>query len=129
MTPSYAARGRIGALVRASRYPAETLTVAATAGFRRRFEREVDPDGLLDPEDRQRRADLAFRAHMARLALRSASARASKRGPRDLAAPRAPVDESTALKKIATGLASVATEPATTPALLDEALPNDRPAT
>jgi hypothetical protein len=40
-----------------------------------RFEKQVDPDGTLDPAERARRADQAMRAHMARLALKSAQAR------------------------------------------------------
>lgn len=52
---------------------------ARTAPARRtaleRFERQVDPDGRLNPAERARRAEQAMRAHMARLALRSAQAR------------------------------------------------------
>jgi len=40
-----------------------------------RFEDEVDPDRQLFPDERQRRAQAAMRAHMARLALRSAKSR------------------------------------------------------
>ena len=40
-----------------------------------RFEREVDADGILNPVERARRADMAMRAHMSRLALKSAQAR------------------------------------------------------
>jgi hypothetical protein len=40
-----------------------------------RYEREVDPDGVLDPAVRARRAEYAMRAHMSRLALRSVQAR------------------------------------------------------
>lgn len=38
-------------------------------GLRAKFEREVDPDGTLPLAERLRRADCAYRAHMARLAL------------------------------------------------------------
>jgi hypothetical protein len=52
---------------------------ARTAPARRaamaRYEREVDPDGVLDPAERARRAEYAMRAHMSRLALRSVQAR------------------------------------------------------
>lgn len=52
---------------------------ARTAPARRaaleRFERQVDPDGMLNPTERTRRAEQAMRSHMARLALRSAQAR------------------------------------------------------
>ena len=49
-----------------------------------RFEREVDPDGVLPTRERQRRAQHAMRAHMTRLALRSAQARQT-RGAKDSA--------------------------------------------
>lgn len=44
-----------------------------------RFEREVDPEGKLDPAERRRRAEHARQAHMTRLALRSARARRAKK--------------------------------------------------
>jgi hypothetical protein len=50
-------------------------TAPARAGFLRRFETQVDPDGRLTLEERSRRAESAMKAHMARLALRSAKAR------------------------------------------------------
>ena len=40
-----------------------------------RFERQVDPDGVLSPEERARRAGHARKAYSTRLALRSAQAR------------------------------------------------------
>ena len=43
-----------------------------------RFEREVDPDGLLPPDERTRRAAHARKAYFTRLALRSAQARRRK---------------------------------------------------
>ena len=52
---------------------------ARTAPARRamldRFERQVDPDGVLSPGERARRAGHARKAYFARLALRSAQAR------------------------------------------------------
>jgi hypothetical protein len=55
---------------------------AATAPARRvfteRFEREVDPGGVLPPEERARRAANARQAWYARLALKSAQARRSR---------------------------------------------------
>ena len=44
-----------------------------------RFEREVDPDGTLPPEERARRAAHARKAYFARLALKSAQARRRKK--------------------------------------------------
>ncbi len=68
-------RGRIGAYVLHSRYDSRELTKAARAAFESKFEREVDPDGVLPLEERLRRAEMARRAHYARLALASAEAR------------------------------------------------------
>lgn len=55
---------------------------ARTAPARRamldRFERQVDPDGVLSPAERARRAGHARKAYFARLALRSAQARRKK---------------------------------------------------
>lgn len=50
-------------------------TVRARGAFRARFEREVDPEGVLDPPERARRGEYARKAYMARLALKSAQAR------------------------------------------------------
>lgn len=54
-------------------------TAAARQAFADRFERQVDPEGALAPDERARRADHARRAYFARLALRSAQARRAKR--------------------------------------------------
>ena len=70
-----AQRGRIGAHVTHSRHDARELTAPAREAFLSRFEREVDPDGVLAPEERQRRAEHARRAHMARISRLSAIAR------------------------------------------------------
>ena len=40
-----------------------------------RFEREADPDGKLNPEERARRAEHARKAYFLRLAMKSAQAR------------------------------------------------------
>ncbi|MDG4668639.1 hypothetical protein [Mycobacterium sp. 236(2023)] len=40
-----------------------------------RFECEVDPDGVLSPQERAKRAEWARKAYMQRLALKSAAAR------------------------------------------------------
>jgi hypothetical protein len=52
-----------------------TSTTAGTAAFLAKFAREVDPDGILSPEERARRAQHARQAHMARLSLASCRAR------------------------------------------------------
>jgi hypothetical protein len=50
-------------------------TRPAREAFLKRFEREVDPDGKLPPEERRRRAEHALRAHMLRLRKRALTAR------------------------------------------------------
>lgn len=54
-------------------------TAKARQAFRDRFEREVDPDGVLDPAERAKRANNARRAFYQRLALKSAQARRARR--------------------------------------------------
>jgi len=51
------------------------VTAPARAAFHLRFEREVDPDGVLDPDERRRRAGHAMQAYMLKLARKSAAAR------------------------------------------------------
>lgn len=58
----------------------KTNTEAARAAFRLKFEKEVDPDGILSPDERARRAEHAYKAHMAALALKSAKARRKAKG-------------------------------------------------
>lgn len=78
MTPAQRAmRARVAALCMHAQ--GKTNTAAAHDGFQARFEREVDPDGTLSPEERQRRAQAAMRAHMSRLALASSQARARRK--------------------------------------------------
>ena len=76
LTPERAAMlGRIGGLATASRHDPKDMTAPARRGFLARFERQVDPDGALPAEERERRAQAALKSHMARLALSSADAR------------------------------------------------------
>ena len=44
-----------------------------------RFDREGDPEGLLEPDERRRRAEQARRAYFARLSLAAVKARQAKR--------------------------------------------------
>lgn len=55
-------------------------TAPARAAFLDKFEREVDPEGVLDPAERARRAEHARKAYFLKLALASSKARAKKRG-------------------------------------------------
>lgn len=76
-------RGLIGAHVLHSRYDSKEITTAARKAFLDRFERDVDPDGILDPAERSRRADHARKAYFSRLAYLSAKTRAAKRSPNE----------------------------------------------
>lgn len=64
---------------------------AATAPARKaaldRFEREVDPEGVLAPAERRRRAEAAKKAYMLRLAAKSVAARKAKRRTKEKAQP------------------------------------------
>ena len=63
-------RARMAAyLLHANRDPRET-TKAARAAFLGKFERDVDPEGILPPSERARRAEAARKAHFARLAFK-----------------------------------------------------------
>jgi hypothetical protein len=85
--------GRIGGLTAWSRNDSETMVGPAHAGFRRRFERLVDPEGRLDPAERTRRAERARRAYMLALAEKSAAVRsAKKKAPAPLKADAPEVD-------------------------------------
>ena len=70
-----ALRGRIGAFTTHARHDSREITAPAREAFLSKFEKEVDPDSVLDAEERSRRADYARRAHFARLARLSAVAR------------------------------------------------------
>lgn len=65
--PARVLTGRLGALATHAR--GHTNTAPAHAAFLARFEAQVDPDGLLDPAERQRRAEYAKADYFTRLAL------------------------------------------------------------
>lgn len=68
--------GRVGALESWARTTDRSArTAPARAAMLAKFEREVDPDGTLPPDERARRAEYARRAYFARLAAKSAEAR------------------------------------------------------
>lgn len=69
-------------------------TSHGTAAFLARFETQVDPDGLLAPAERAKRAESAKRAYFTDLALRSAASRrknAEQRSARVAASGPGPV--------------------------------------
>lgn len=91
-------RGRIGAYESWARTQDRALrTWPARKAALDRFEREVDPEGVLTPQERARRAEWARKAFMQRLALKSAAARQRRKlicqtcgEPKDPAAPLCP---------------------------------------
>jgi hypothetical protein len=64
----------------------KTSTAAGTAAFLGRFEREVDPQGVLDPEERARRALHARKAYFSRLAFKRSRAQTGRSRPADASA-------------------------------------------
>jgi hypothetical protein len=72
-------RARLAAYaLHAQRDPRET-TANGRAAFLARFDREVDPEGRLEVDERRRRAEQARRAYFARLSLAAVKARQAKR--------------------------------------------------
>lgn len=61
-------RARIAANARWSRSDGHEGTQPAREAFLARFERQVDPDGLLSVQERARRAESAKREHFQRMA-------------------------------------------------------------
>jgi hypothetical protein len=70
---------RVGAYALHAKHDSRELTRPARAKFNERFAREVDPDGILPPAERERRAEMARKAYFARLALKSAQVRAARK--------------------------------------------------
>jgi hypothetical protein len=69
-------RASIAAHAQWANEPNRTARMAAARkAAEARFDRQVDPDGTLPPDERARRAAHARRAHMRALALRSARLR------------------------------------------------------
>jgi hypothetical protein len=66
-----------GLTTRAFHDPLE-YTSKARSAFRQSFDKQVDPDGILPPEEREARATSLYRAHMTALAMRSSQVRASR---------------------------------------------------
>lgn len=54
-------------------------THAGRQKFEERFEKQVDPDGVLDPVERAKRAAVAKQMYFKELAIRSAKARARRK--------------------------------------------------
>jgi hypothetical protein len=75
-------RARLAAYAMHAKHDSRETTAAGRAAFDRRFELQVDPDGVLPEEERLRRAEAARRAFYTRLALASSQARAARRRER-----------------------------------------------
>ena len=89
-SPALALGGRIGGLTTAARHDPRSYTANARRAFLDRFQRLADPDNLLDPAERDRRAVALRKAYFARLALQSAQKRRARRRPgQNRAAPQA----------------------------------------
>jgi hypothetical protein len=68
-------RARLAAHTLHATHDSREIIAPARAAFQSRFQREVDPDGQLTPDERARRAAQARKAYYTRLALKSAQAR------------------------------------------------------
>jgi hypothetical protein len=75
-------RARLAAYAMHAQHDSRETSANGRAAFRAKFDREVDPEGLLDPQERRRRAEQARRAYFARLSLAAAKARQAKRAAR-----------------------------------------------
>jgi hypothetical protein len=73
-------RARAAAYAMLAKHGSRKAALKGQAALLAKFERQVDPNRLLPPEERRHRALNARRAHMARLALASARSRRTKRG-------------------------------------------------
>lgn len=71
--------GRAAALRRWAMEPdPAAATEKARGAFMRRFERQADPDGVMPPAERARRAEMLMRAHMIGLARKRKIKRATE---------------------------------------------------
>ncbi len=102
-------RARVAAhTLHSSTDPRET-TAAGRAAFLRKFEEQVDPEGILPEDERKRRADQAMKAHMSRLALERA--RKAREAP-ELRVEREYLDADDLAERIARALKPLLAEPA-----------------
>jgi hypothetical protein len=75
-------RARLAAYALHAQRDSRETSAPGRAAFLARFEREVDPDGTLDPAERQRRAAQARSAYFTRLSLAAVKARKARRAQR-----------------------------------------------
>ena len=72
-------RARMGAYAVQARYDPKETTKPAREAFLARFELEVDPEGILPPAERTRRAEAAKKLYFQQLAWKSAKARRTRK--------------------------------------------------
>jgi hypothetical protein len=72
-------RARLAAHAMHGRHDVRATTAKARAAFLARFEQQADPEGLLTPAERERRAQQLRSAYFAQLALASAKACRARR--------------------------------------------------
>lgn len=70
--------GRIGAYTMHATHDTKVVSAPGRAAAEARFEKQVDPEGVLEPAERARRAEMARKAHFSRMGLASAQARRRK---------------------------------------------------
>ena len=79
MTPNERTlRGRVDAYALHAQRDARETTAKARATFLQRFEVEVDPEGVLAPDERHRRAQAARKCYFAKLGLLAAKKKRKK---------------------------------------------------
>lgn len=69
MSKAHARAGRIGGLTTSATHDSRETTAPGRAAFMARFEKQVDPNGVLPEGERRRRAEAAKKAYFTRLAL------------------------------------------------------------
>lgn len=69
----------MGGLTTSGRYGKRFIAARARQGLMAKFISEADPEGRLDPIEREERARALLRAHMIRLSLMAKRARARRR--------------------------------------------------
>lgn len=80
MTPEQRSKaGRQAMYTRLATEDRTQMTAAARAAAMDRFEKQVDPDGVLDPVERAKRAEYAKKAWFTQLSRKAVAARARKR--------------------------------------------------
>lgn len=75
-------RGRIGAYAMHAKHDVMKTSAPGRRAAWDRFEKQVDPEGALEPAERARRAEMARREHFARMGLASAKSRRRKKAVR-----------------------------------------------